>query len=276
MTIPAGTIAGFIGPNGAGKTTAIRLLLGLVRPTAGYATVLGRPTTDPSSYLPRVGALVEAPAFYPSLSGRTNLEVLARLAGYSHARVDVVLELVELSDRARDRVATYSLGMKQRLGVAMALLPDPDLLILDEPANGLDPLGIIATRDLVRRLRDEGKTVFLSSHLLGELERVADWLVMLHQGKSLYNGPARAFLDQHSVLVVETGDAGQLDVLARVARAAGYAATVDHDSLTIAAPLDFSAELKRLASVAGVVDLTIRARETTFEERFMALLQGEH
>jgi ABC-2 type transport system ATP-binding protein len=276
ITIPAGTIAGFIGPNGAGKTTAIRLLLGLVRPTAGYATVLGQSTTDPGSYLPRVGALVEAPAFYPSLSGRTNLEVLARLAGYSHARVDVVLELVELSDRARDRVATYSLGMKQRLGLAMALLPDPDLLILDEPANGLDPLGIVATRDLLRRLRDEGKTVFLSSHLLGELERIADWLVMLHQGRSLYNGPARAFLDQKSVLVVETGDAAQLDVLARVARAAGYAATVDHDSLTIAAPLDFSAELKRRASAAGVVDLTIRARETTFEERFMALLQGGH
>jgi ABC-2 type transport system ATP-binding protein len=276
ITIPAGTIAGFIGPNGAGKTTAIRLLLGLVRPTAGSATILGRPVTDPRSYLPRVGALIEAPAFYPSLSGRTNLEVLARLAGDSHARVDEVLELVELSDRARDRVGTYSLGMKQRLGVAMALLPDPDLLILDEPANGLDPVGVIATRDLLRRLRDEGKTVFISSHLLGELERVADWLVMLHQGKALYDGPARAFLDQQSVLVVETVDAAQLDVLAGVARAAGYTTTVDHDSLTVAAPPDFSAELKRRASAAGVVDLTIRARETTFEERFMSLLQGEH
>jgi ABC-2 type transport system ATP-binding protein len=276
ITIPAGTIAGFIGPNGAGKTTAIRLLLGLVRPTAGGATVLGRPVTDPPSYLPRVGALVESPAYYPSLSGRTNLEVLARLAGDSHARVDVVLELVELSDRARDRVGTYSLGMKQRLGVAMALLPDPDLLILDEPANGLDPLGIIATRDLLRRLREEGKTVLISSHLLGELEQVADWLVMLHQGKSLYCGPARAFLDQQSVLVVETGDAAQLDVVARLARAAGYTATVDHDSLTIAAPLDFAAELKGRAGAAGIADLTVRARDTTFEERFMALLQGEH
>ena len=276
ITIPAGTIAGFIGPNGAGKTTAIRLLLGLVRPTAGGATVLGRPVTDPRSYLPRVGALVETPAFYPSLSGRTNLEVLARLAGCSRDRVDVVLDLVELSDRARDRVGTYSLGMKQRLGVAIALLPDPDLLILDEPANGLDPLGIIATRDLLRRLRDEGKTVFISSHLLGELEQVADWLVMLHQGKSLYNGPARAFLEQQSMLVVEAGDAAQLAVLAGIARAAGYTATVDHDSLTIAAPLDFSAELKQRAGSAGISDLTIRARETTFEERFRALLQGEY
>jgi ABC-2 type transport system ATP-binding protein len=165
--------------------------------------------------------------------------------------------------------------MKQRLGVAMALLPDPDLLILDEPANGLDPLGIIGTRDLLRRLREQGKTVFLSSHLLGELEQVADWLVMLHQGKALYNGPARAFLGQQSVLVVETEEAAQLDLVARVARAAGYTVTVDDDSLTIVCPVDYSAELKRQTSAAGVAHLTIRAREMSFEERFLALLRGE-
>ena len=195
--VPAGTITGFIGPNAAGKTTTLRLLLGLIRPDAGSATILGQPLIHSLSYLPRVGALIEAPAFYPSLSARTNLDVLARLGGYSSSRVREVLDLVELSDRARDRVGSYSLGMKQRLGVAMALLPNPDLLILDEPANGLDPLGIIATRDLLRRLREQGKTIFLSSHLLGELEQLADWLVVLHQGRALYNGPARAFLDQH-------------------------------------------------------------------------------
>src|SRR5437763_12884995 len=188
MSIPAGTIAGFVGPNGAGKTTTIRLLLGLVRPNAGSAMILGHPLTHPERYLPRVGALIEAPAFYPSLSGRTNLEVLAHLGGHPRSRVDQVLEIVELSDRAKDPVGKYSQGMKQRLGVAMALLPDPDLLILDEPANGLDPLGIIGMRGLLRRLREQGKTIFLSSHLLGELEQVADWLVMLHQGKALYNG----------------------------------------------------------------------------------------
>jgi ABC-2 type transport system ATP-binding protein len=196
IRVPAGTIAGFIGPNGAGKTTTLRLLLGLIRPDAGSATILGHPLTQLLSYLPQVGALIEAPAFYPGLSARTNLDVLARLGGYPSSRVREVLDLVELSDRARDRVGSYSLGLKQRLGVAMALLPDPDLLILDEPANGLDPLGIRATRDLLRHLRAQGKTIFLSSHLLGELEQVADWLVMLHQGQALYQGPARAFLDQ--------------------------------------------------------------------------------
>ncbi len=196
ISIPAGTIAGFVGPNGAGKTTTIRLLLGLLRPDEGSATILGKSLTDPRSYLPRVGALIEAPAFYPGLSGQTNLEVLARLGGHPRSRVGQLLEMVELSDRAGDHVRTYSQGMKQRLGVAMALLPDPDLLILDEPANGLDPLGIIAMRDLLRHLREQGKTIFLSSHLLGELEQVTDWLVMLHQGKALFSGPARELLDR--------------------------------------------------------------------------------
>jgi ABC-2 type transport system ATP-binding protein len=192
ITIPSGAIAGFVGPNGAGKTTTIRMLLGLVRPSAGGATILGRPLSDPKSYLPRVGALVEAPAVYPSLSGRTNLEVLAQLSGLPRSRVAAVLESVELTDRANDPAGRYSHGMKQRLGLAMALLPDPELLIVDEPASGLDPLGIIQLRDLLRRLRDQGKTIFMSSHLLGELEQVADWLVVLNQGRSLFCGPASA------------------------------------------------------------------------------------
>src|SRR5213078_1645803 len=233
ISIPAGTIAGFVGPNGAGKTTTIRLLLGLVRPSAGSATILGQLLTHPERYLPHVGALVEAPAFYPSLSGRTNLEVLARLGDYPRSRVSQLLELVELSDRAKDPVRKYSQGMKQRLGVAMALLPDPDLLILDEPANGLDPLGLIQMRDLLRRLREQGKTIFISSHLLGELEQVTDWLVMLHHGKALFSGPARELLDRRSELVVEAEEATQLDVVARLAREAGYPFTQEDHSLRI-------------------------------------------
>jgi len=276
ISIPAGTIAGFVGPNGAGKTTTIRLLLCLVRPSAGSATILGHPLTDPRSYLPRVGALIEAPAFYPSLSGRTNLEVLAHLGGYPRSRVGQLLELVELSDRARDPVRKYSQGMKQRLGVAMALLPDPDLLILDEPANGLDPLGIIQVRDLLRRLREQGKTIFLSSHLLGELEQVTDWLVMLNQGKALFSGPARELLDRLGELVVEAEEATQLDLVARIAREAGYTVTLDNGSLRITCPLDFSSELNRRAREVGATRITIRAKEASLEERFLAMLKGDH
>lgn len=276
INIPSGTIAGFIGPNGAGKTTTIRLLLGLVRPSAGSATILGKPLNEPRSYLPRVGALVEAPAFYPSLSGRTNLEVLARLGGYSRSRVSQLLELVELSDRARDRVGGYSQGMKQRLGVAMALLPDPDLLILDEPANGLDPLGIIQMRDLLRGLREQGKTIFLSSHLLGELEQITDWLVMLNQGKAIFSGPARDLLDRRGFLVVEAEEATQLDLVARIASAAGYTATLVNGSLRIACPTDWASELNRRAREAGATRIVIQTREASLEERFLAMLKGDH
>ena len=276
ISIPVGTIAGFIGPNGAGKTTTIRLLLGLVRPSAGSATILGQPLTHPERYLPCVGALIEAPAFYPSLSGQTNLEVLARLGDYPRSRVSQLLEMVELSDRAKDPVRTYSQGMKQRLGVAMALLPDPDLLILDEPANGLDPLGIIQMRDLLRHLREQGKTILLSSHLLGELEQVTDWLVMLHLGKALFSGPAREFLDRRSELVVEAEEATQLDLVARIAREAGYTVTPDNGSLRIACPLDFSSELNRRAREAGAIRIVIRTKEASLEARFLALLKGEH
>ena len=276
ISIPVGTIAGFIGPNGAGKTTTIRLLLGLVRPSAGSATILGQPLTHPERYLPRVGALVEAPAFYPSLSGRTNLEVLAHLGGYPRSRVGQLLELVELSDRAKDPVRKYSQGMKQRLGVAMALLPDPELLILDEPANGLDPLGIIQMRDLLRHLRDQGKTIFLSSHLLGELEQVTDWLVMLNLGKALFSGPARELLNRRGELVVEAEEATQLDLVASIASAAGYTVTPDNGSLRIACPLDWASELNRRAREAGATRVIIRAKEASLEERFLALLKGEH
>src|SRR5438445_1247166 len=259
MSIPAGSIAGFIGPNGAGKTTTLRLLLGLVRADAGSAAVLGSPLTEPDRYLPRVGALVEAPAFYPSLSGRTNLEVLAHLGGHPRSCVGQLLELVELSDRAKDPVGKYSQGMKQRLGVAMALLPDPDLLILDEPANGLDPLGIIQMRDLLRHLREQGKTIFLSSHLLGELEQVADWLVMLNQGKALFSGPARDLLDRRGELVVDAEEATQLELVASIASAAGYTVTPDNGSLRIACPLDWASELNRRAREAGATHVIIRA-----------------
>lgn len=275
MRVPAGAIAGFIGPNGAGKTTTIRLLLGLVRPDAGSATVLGHSLTEFERYLPRVGALVEAPAFYPGLSGRTNLEVLARLGGHPGSRVGELLEVVGLSDRARDRVGTYSLGMKQRLGVAMALLPDPELLILDEPANGLDPLGIIEIREMLHRLAGQGKTILLSSHLLGELEQLTDWMIMLNLGKALFCGPARELLAQRVEVVVQAQDPVQLDLVGRIAGEAGYTVTREDQVLRIACPAGFAETLNRQAREAGAPDLTIRVREASLEQLFLALLKGD-
>ena len=168
LQVRRGEIVGFLGPNGAGKTTTIRMMLGLIAPTDGHVTLFGREVTaDRAELLPRVGALIEQPALYTYMSGRDNLRAVgAVLGGVPDARIEAALELVGLAGRQKDRVNTYSLGMKQRLGVAVALLNDPDLLILDEPANGLDPAGIVEMRDLLRRLAAEGKTVFISSHVL--------------------------------------------------------------------------------------------------------------
>lgn len=184
LDVRRGEIVGFLGPNGAGKTTSIRMILGLIAPTAGQVEVFGRNlATERTSLLPRIGALVETPALYLHLTGRENLRAVGAILGVSRQRIDTVLELVRLHTRQKERVRRYSLGMKQRLGLAIALLNDPDLLILDEPANGLDPEGIVEMRDLLHRLADEGKTVFLSSHLLGEVQQICSRVVFLNAGK---------------------------------------------------------------------------------------------
>jgi ABC-2 type transport system ATP-binding protein len=187
LRVRRGEVYGFLGPNGAGKTTTLRMLLGLVRPTSGQAAVLGVPPGLPAG-LARIGALVEAPAFYPYLSGRDNLRVLAGYAGVGEDRVTAVLDEVRLSDRADDRSSTYSLGMKQRLGVAAALLKDPELLILDEPTNGLDPAGMAEMRDFIRSLGRGGRTVVLSSHLMGEIEQVSDRVGVIRDGSLVAEG----------------------------------------------------------------------------------------
>src|SRR5829696_6130350 len=179
IELPTGVVAGFVGPNGAGKTTTMAMLLGLVRPTAGTGTVLGSSLEDTSSYLGRVGALIEAPAFWPGLTGVENLRVLATLGGHHPSRIPELLALVGLSARATDRVGQYSFGMKQRLGIASALLGDPALLVLDEPTNGLDPVGINEMREFIRGVADGERTVLVSSHILSELEQVCDWLIVI-------------------------------------------------------------------------------------------------
>jgi ABC-type multidrug transport system ATPase subunit len=185
LEVRRGEIVGFLGPNGAGKTTSIRMLLGLIAPTAGRVELFGRDlTTERAHLLPRIGALVETPALYLHMTGRDNLRAVgAVLGGVPNRRIEHVLEQVGLAARQKDRVRTYSLGMKQRLGVAIALLHNPDLLILDEPANGLDPAGMVEMRDLMHRLAAEGKAVFLSSHLLGEVQQICSRVVFLNLGK---------------------------------------------------------------------------------------------
>ena len=191
LIVPAAGVYGFLGPNGAGKTTAIRMLLGLIRPNAGEVRLFGQPLkSNHRSLMSRVGALVESPSLYPHLTGRENLEVTRRLLGSPRNLIDVALETTRMTKDADRRVREYSLGMRQRLGLALALLNKPELLILDEPTNGLDPAGIHEMRALIRRLPAEfGVTVFLSSHLLAEVEQIASHIGIIHEGKLLFQGP---------------------------------------------------------------------------------------
>src|ERR671933_786849 len=200
LTVRRGEVYGFLGPNGAGKTTTLRMLLGLVRPTSGMVSVLGRAPGDPEG-LAHVGALVESPAFYPYLSGRDNLRVIARYASVPKTKIEATLELVELRDRARDKFATYSMGMKQRLGVAATLLKDPELLILDEPTNGLDPAGMADMRELIRRLGSGRRTVLLSSHLLGEVEQICDRVGVIYHGRLIAESTVEKLRGKGALLV---------------------------------------------------------------------------
>ncbi len=187
LRVRTGEVYGFLGPNGAGKTTTLRMLSGLLRPTSGSATVAGGAPGSPGS-LTRMGAMVETPAFYPYLSGRDNLRVVARYAGVPTSRIEPVLRQVDMTDRAHHKFRTYSTGMKQRLGVAAALLKDPALLILDEPTSGLDPQGTVEMRELIKELRHGGRTVLLSSHLLNEVELTCDRVGVIAKGKLVAEG----------------------------------------------------------------------------------------
>ena len=189
LTVEPGDVFGYLGPNGAGKTTSLRMMLGLIRPSAGTVRLFGRDPQLTVAALEGVAGFVEAPRFYPYLTGRTNLELLAALDGDgAAARIDEVLDIVELRDRAGDKVGGYSHGMRQRLGIAAALLRRPRLLLLDEPATGLDPAGMRDMRLLIRRLADDGMTVLLSSHLLAEVEEVCNRMAIVRRGRVVYEG----------------------------------------------------------------------------------------
>jgi ABC-2 type transport system ATP-binding protein len=275
MAVPTGVVAGFIGPNGAGKTTTLRMLLGLIRPTAGTGAVLGCSLADPRRYLARVGALIESPAFHPALTGRRNLEVLAALGAHPRTRVDAVLERVGLADRAEDPYRAYSLGMKQRLGIAAALLGDPALLVLDEPTNGLDPLGIRDMRELLRSLAASGPTLLVSSHLLAELEQVCDWIVALDHGRRVYQGPAADLLSTgREAVLVRPERATDVAALAAVATGAGFEAKPDGARLRLTGVIDDAAiaGLNRAAVASGIALVEIAPVRASLEDRYESLV----
>jgi ABC-2 type transport system ATP-binding protein len=278
LTIPSGSVCGFVGPNGAGKTTTIRMLLGLIRPTSGEGRILLGNLDDPASYLARVGALIESPAFYPTLSGRDNLLVLTRLGQLPASTIESVLERVGLSDRAGDRFARFSLGMKQRLGIAAALLPDPSLLVLDEPTNGLDPAGIVEMRSLIRSLADEGMTLFVSSHLLSEIEHICDHVVMIRSGRSVFQGSVAELRGMRTAeLVLRPEDPRQLGLLAQTIWDRGLEAEIEEEtkSVVVTDGSSMAGELNRAAFASGVIIDHLAERERSLEEAYFALT-GTH
>jgi ABC-2 type transport system ATP-binding protein len=270
LTVRAGEVYGFLGPNGAGKTTTLRMLLGLVRPTAGRVILNGR--TPGAGSLDGVGALIEGPAFYPYLSGRDNLRVLARHAAMPGRRVDVVLDLVDLSARAGDRYGTYSLGMKQRLGVAAALLKDPRLLILDEPTNGLDPAGMAEMRTMIRRLGAAGRTVLISSHLLGEVQQICDRVGVISRGRLVREGTVADLRGAADLRVVAT----PLDRAAACARGllGPDAVHVVDGGLRLAVGPDRAGEINASLVSAGLTVTELRMVERDLEQAFFELTGG--
>ncbi|MET0459234.1 MAG: ATP-binding cassette domain-containing protein [Ilumatobacteraceae bacterium] len=279
IEVPRGVVAGFVGPNGAGKTTTMAMLLGLVRPSAGTGTVLGSSIEDPAVYLPHVGALIETPAFYPALSGVQNMRVFATVGGHDTESIPALLEQAGLHGRGDDRYRDYSLGMKQRLGIAAALLGDPDLLILDEPANGLDPEGVREMRALIGELAGTGRTVLVSSHDLSELEQVCDWLVLIDTGRSLYQGATRDLLDGASaglaVVPRRSDDHDELRalLLARGLTVHGHGErlVVDTSGTDVG---DLAATVNEAAFGAGIVLIELSPLRTTLEDRYLSMVKA--
>jgi ABC-2 type transport system ATP-binding protein len=271
LTVRRGEVYGFLGPNGAGKTTTLRMILGLIRPTAGTATVLGRPAGTPAVNR-QVGALVEGPGFYPYLNGRDNLRVLARYRGLGDADIGRALERVDLTARAGDKFKNYSLGMKQRLGVAAALLGEPGLLILDEPTNGLDPAGVGDMRRLLKELAATGHTVLLSSHMLSEVQETCDRVGVINKGRLVVEATVGELRGTGGLRVRAEPLATALAVTRRLA---GDAVSVDDGALFLRIPGARAAEVTR-ALVAADVDVhEIRPYERSLEEVFFNLTAAE-
>jgi len=277
LTVGAGDVYGYLGPNGAGKTTSLRMLLGLIRPDEGSARLFGRdPLIDGVRALDGVAGFVEAPRFYPYLTGRRNLELVAALDGDGAAgRIGEALDTVELADRAGDRVGGYSHGMRQRLGIAGALLRDPKLLLLDEPTTGLDPAGMRDMRRLVRRLADAGITVLLSSHLMGEVEELCDRVAIVNAGRVVYEGSLPELLASTAgrYTLRTTDDVRAAEV------AAGRPGLTDvrfsEGGITLSAGETAVTQLSIALGEAGVGIAALVPRTATLEELFFRMTEGE-
>jgi ABC-2 type transport system ATP-binding protein len=281
LEVPRGVAFGFLGPNGAGKTTIIRLLLGLAWPTSGSMSVLGHAVPeDRAGALARVGAIVEEPQFYPFLSGRENLEVnAAARGGVTASRIPSVLDRVGLSARADERVSGYSLGMRQRLGIARCLLANPELLFLDEPMNGLDPAGMLELRGLIRALVDEGRTVFLSSHLLDEVQRTCDFAAIVDRGTVVTQGSIDVLTAGGHRIAVGTDDPGRAAALLANLHGVDGAAVEDGGVVVSLAPngtaeRQLVTEIVRRILDAGLAIDRVTPVEASLEERFLNITHG--
>ena len=276
LTVEPGDVFGYLGPNGAGKTTSLRMMLGLIRPTAGQVRLFGRDPQLGAAALEGVAGFVEAPRFYPYLSGRTNLELLAALDGDGAAsRIDEVLETVELRDRAGDRVGGYSHGMGQRLGIAAALLRRPRLLLLDEPATGLDPAGMRDMRELIRRLADGGMTVVLSSHLLAEVEEVCNRVAIIRRGEIVYEGSLAELRRAAGVAYrLRTTDDERAARVCAAQPGIDAVAPGDRSGLTFRASSERAVgELSLALAEAGALVLELAPRHATLEDLFFELTE---
>jgi ABC-2 type transport system ATP-binding protein len=270
--VTPGRITGFLGPNGAGKTTTLKAILGLLRPTSGTARVLGKPYRELEEPARKVGAVLETSRYHPGRSGRNHLRVLAAQAGIAGPRVQEVLELVAMKDAAKRRVGGYSLGMRQRLGLAAALIGDPQLLILDEPANGLDPAGIRWLRDLLHSLAGQGRTILVSSHVLAEVEQIADEVVIIHRGRFIAQSSTGELAARAAAGVRVRSPQG--DQLREVLAADGMSVIeVDGGALGV---VDGTPErVGELAADNGIVLHELVAEKATLEEAFLELTAGE-
>jgi ABC-2 type transport system ATP-binding protein len=274
LEVETGEIFGFLGPNGAGKTTTMRMLLGLVQPTGGQAHMLGMNIrTELPQILARTGSIIENPTFYPFLSGRENLRVVARLTGADDGRIETVLDIVDLREAAKRKFKGYSLGMKQRLAVGAALINNPDLLILDEPANGLDPAGIVEMRSLMNRLKEDGHTVLISSHVLHEIEQICDRIVILSRGKIVVQGRVDTLLNARSRIAVRIDRAGEAQALLRPVKWIEDV-TRDGDLLLVEAPLSKAAEVNAVLARQGLFAAEIRPHEESLERFFLEVTEA--